>query len=155
MDIAPTLMSELRRRKITYDTVHHRHSSTSLNSAHAANIPPHLLAKPVILEDENGYVMALVPANQHLKIHQINTFLNRNMGLATESELRNLFTDCEIGAIPPVGDAYGIETVVDYSFDDANEVYIEAGNHTDLIHLTGENFRTLMESAHHANLCVH
>lgn len=155
MDIAPTLMSELRRHKISYDTVHHRHSSTSLHSAHAANIPANLLVKPVILEDENGFVMALVPANHYVKLHKLNELLDRNMQLATETDFRNLFTDCEIGAIPPIGEAYGIETVVDYSFDDYTDVYLEAGNHTDLIHLTGDNFRELMESAHHANISMH
>jgi len=155
MDIAPTLVKQLAKHGIAYDTVHHHYSNSSLNSAHSAHIPAANLVKPVILEDDNGFVMALIPANQHLMIRELNMFLNRNMGLAREAELSELFNDCELGAIPPVGEAYGMETVVDYNFDECNDVYIEAGNHTDLLHLSGRSFRRLMESAHHASICIH
>ncbi len=155
MNIAPTLISALARQDITFDTVHHTHSSCSMDSAHAAHIPAEQLVKPVILEDDAGYVMALVPANQQVKIRELNHFLRRKMGLATESEVAELFSDCEAGAIPPLGEAYGVETVVDYSFDDCTDVYLEGGNHTDLLHLSGNDFRQLMETAHHASICVH
>lgn len=155
MKIAPTLVTTLTQYGIQYDTVRHRHADSSLNSAHAAHISTNLMAKPVILEDDQGFVMALVPANQHLKIQELNMFLNRDMHLASEHKISSLFKDCETGAIPPIGEAYGIETVVDYSFDDYPDVYFEAGNHKDLIHISGEDFRHLMESAHHASLCLH
>ncbi len=155
MKIAPTLVMTLSQHGINYDTVRHRHSDTSLNSAHAAHVPAMLMAKPVMLEDEKGFVMALVPANQHVKVDELNMFLNRNMSLAREGELAELFPDCELGAIPPLGEAYGVETVVDYSFDDYQDVYLEAGNHKDLIHISGNDFRDLMQSAHHASICHH
>ncbi len=155
MNIAPTLISALARQNVAFDTLHHAHSHSSMDSAHAAHIPAEQLAKPVILEDEKGYVMALVPANQHVKIRELNHFLSRKMGLATEAEVAELFSDCEPGAIPPYGEAYGLETVVDYSFDDYNDIYLEGGNHTDLLHLSGNDFRQIMETAHHANICMH
>ena len=77
------------------------------------------------------------------------------MGLATETELADLFTDCEPGAIPPIGEAYGMTTVVDNNLDDCNDVYIEAGNHTDLLHISGNAFRQLVEHSRHASICVH
>jgi len=155
MDIAPTLVKQLAQKGIAYDIMHHSYTNTSLNSAYSASVPTSQVVKSVLLEDDNGYVMALVPANQHVKINQLNMALNRNMTLASEYELRNLFIDCELGAIPPIGEAYGIETIVDYNLDDCNDVYIEGGNHTDLLHLSGSSFRKLMQSSQHANLCVH
>lgn len=155
MDIAPTLVSELARQDISYDIIHHHHSDSSINVAHSAHIPAYKMVKPVILEDELGYVMALIPANQHVKIRELNMHLNREMGLATEEQIEHLFSDCEIGAIPPIGDAYGLEMVMDYDLDDCDDVYIEAGNHTDLLHLSGESFQKLMVNSQRAPICIH
>ena len=155
MDIAPTLVKQLAKHGISYDTIHHGYSNSSLHAAHSAKIPVQKMVKTVVLEDDRGYVMALVPANQYLKINELNMILNRRMGLATETELAHLFTDCEPGAIPPIGAAYGMTTVVDNSLEDCHDVYIEAGNHTDLLHINGSAFRQLVENSRHASICVH
>lgn len=155
MDIAPTLVRELAHRGIAYDIVHHHRSNSSLNTAHSAHIPAHKLVKSVILEDESGYLMALIPANQHIRVQQLNLQLNREMGLAAEQELSALFTDCDPGAIPPVGPAYGMEMVVDEDLDACEDVYIEAGNHTDLLHLSGKAFHKLTADHTHAAICEH
>ncbi|RKZ56955.1 MAG: aminoacyl-tRNA deacylase [Gammaproteobacteria bacterium] len=155
MNIAPTLVKQLVKHRISYDTISHGYSHSSLHAAHSANIPAQKMVKTVILEDDRGYVMALVPANHYVKINELNMLLNRHMGLATETELAHLFTDCEPGAIPPVGAAYGMTTVVDKNLDDCNDVYIEAGNHTDLLHISGSAFRQLVEHSRHASICVH
>ena len=155
MEMAPTLVKELAKYGIDYDIIHRPYSVFSMNIADFAQVPSSELVKAVILEDEIGYIMALVPADQHVKINELNHLLNRKMGLATEEELHQLFSDCDPGAIPPVGEAYNIETVVDYNLDDCNDVYIEAGNHQDLLHLSGNSFRRLMQHSHHASICVH
>ncbi len=153
--MAPTLIKQLAKHDIAYDIVHHSYSIFSMNTANASHIPGSQLVKSVILEDEDGYVMALIPADQHVKIKELNKLLDRSMGLATEYELSLLFSDCDLGAIPPIGEAYSMETVVDYNLDDCNDIYIEAGNHEELLHLSGSSFRTLMKNAHHANICSH
>lgn len=155
MAMSPTLQKFLAENAIPYEIVPHAHTSTSLNSASAAHVPGNNMAKSVILEDEDGYLMAVIPATRHVKIRELNQTLNRNMGLATELELHNLFSDCDIGAIPPVGQAYGIEMVIDDSLMQCNDIYFEAGDHEELIHLKGSSFRKLMQEAPHANLCVH
>jgi len=148
-------MRYLADQAVAYDIVMHNHTATSLDTARAAKIPVHMLAKSVVLEDENGYMMAVVPANRHVKIRQLNHTTNRNMGLATERELLKLFEDCEIGAIPPIGPAFGMETVVDDSLMMCNDVYFEAGDHEKLIHVKGPSFRKLLYRSKHAQLCVH
>jgi len=155
MHIAATLAKQLVKHHINYDTISHGYSYSSLHAAHSANIPAEKMVKTVVLEDDRGYVMALVPANHYVKINELNMLLNRRMGLATDTELAHLFTDCKLGAIPPVGAAYGMTTVVDKNLDDCDDVYIEAGNHTDLLHISGSAFRQLVEHSRHASICVH
>lgn len=155
MKMAKTLEGFLDKNGVEYDMLMHRHTDSSINSAQAAHIPEGQLAKPVILEDSQGYLMAVIPANSHVKIREINRLLGRNMGLATENEIPALFTDCEPGAIPPVGQAYGMQTIVDNDLDVCSDIYFESGNHEQLIHLNGVTFRQLMTVARHASICRH
>lgn len=153
MAMSLTLQKFLAREGAAYDIVPHRHTDTTMNAAHAAHVPAQLVAKPVILEDESGYVMVVIPADHHVKIAKVNRQLGRNMGLATEAELKDLFTDCEPGAIPAVGEAYGMETLVDDSLCECPDVYLEAGDHEDFIHMRGRTYRRLMRHAQHGHVC--
>lgn len=155
MSMSPALLQYLRDHDIAYETLSHRSTSSSLNSASAAHIPGSKLAKPVILEDDIGYVMAVIPATEHLKIGSLNQTLKRNLGLATEPELSELFSDCETGAIPPIGQVYHLETVVDDSLLQCNDIYFEAGDHRELVHIKGSSFRQLMHDNRHTRLCMH
>lgn len=155
MKISPTLAKVLEHNNIEYDIVSHQHIHSSIQPADSANIPSNKMVKTVILEDDFGYVMALVPANQYVKINKLNIILKRNMGLAIEEELNSVFSDCDKGAIPPIGSAYGIYTVVDYDLDDCDDVYIESGNHAELLHLSGSGFSKLMAQSKHANIGMH
>lgn len=155
MAMSPTLQKFLTDNAIAYEILPHKKTATSLNSATAAHVPGYKIAKSVILEDEDGYLMAVIPATEHVKIRELNQTLNRNMGLATEMELHHLFMDCDVGAIPPIGIAYGVETVVDDSLMQCNDVYFEAGDHAELIHVKGASFRKMMHDSQHANLCTH
>ena len=152
MAIALTLRKYLAENGVAYDTLPHTHTSSSMNSAQSAHIPGKNLAKSVILEDKEGYLMAVVPATEHVKIPKVNHALNRHMGIATESELKDLFFDCEWGAIPAVGKAYSMETIVDDKLDDCSDIYLEAGDHEELIHIKGSAFRRLMKHSQHATI---
>jgi len=155
MTMATTLAQFLAQQGIDYDILPHRYTDTSLNSAQTAGIPANQMVKSVVLEDQLGYLMAVVPATEHVKIRELNKLLHRNVGLATEAELRELFSDCQLGAIPPVGQAYGLTTVVDNSLDQCQDIYFEAGDHEELIHIKGDDFRQLMKDAPHAPICMH
>lgn len=152
MSMSVTLEKFLRIQGIAYDIMPHRHTTTSVDAANTAHVPPEMFAKSVILEDENGYLMAVIPADHHVKIGKLNKVLGRNMGLATEQELLALFSDCELGAIPALGEAYGIDTIVDDSLTECPDIYMEAGDHQDLIHIKGASFRMLMEHTQHAHI---
>ena len=79
-----------------------------------------------------------------MEIKHLRKELNRELHLAEEEEIGTLFPDCEVGAIPPLGPAYGIETFLDQSVSTLANVYFEAGDHEELIHVSGEAFQTLL-----------
>lgn len=147
MAIAARLQAYLAQQGINFDVVAHSHTGSSTETAQAAHIPGDRIAKAVMVEDEAGYVMVVIPSTHRLQLGRLHKALGRELGLATESELTALFQDCERGAIPPVGGAYGIETVVDEALMNQPDLYLEAGDHEQLIHLSGDQFRTLMRNA--------
>jgi Ala-tRNA(Pro) deacylase len=153
MAIAITLQEYLDKSGIEYDVLPHAHTETSFDTAQKTHIPPEQVAKSVILEDEDGYLMAVIPASHHIELGQLSRQLERRLGLATEDELSDLFGDCVLGAVPPIGEAYHIEVVMDDSLEKCPDVYFEAGDHTDLIHVRGPAFLQLMQHARHGHFC--
>jgi len=153
MAIALTLRKYLAENGVAYDVLPHHHTTSSMESAQSAHIAGENLAKSVILEDDDGYMMAVVPATEHVKIRKVNHAVNRRMGLATESELGFLFSDCELGAIPPMGKAYSMDSIIDEKLENCSDIYLEAGDHEGLVHIDGRSFRRLTKNAQHAKIC--
>ncbi len=149
MAIAMTVSSFLEQEGVDYDIVSHTHTASSAETAQAAHIPREQLAKSVILEDESGYIMAVLPATHRLKIGELNKLVQRKLGLATEPELGHLFADCDVGAVPAVGQAYKIETVWDETLGQMPDIYFEGGDHEQLVHMSGSQFRVLMHNTRH------
>lgn len=147
MSIAASVERRLQQMGVTYDVIAHHHTSNSTYSAQAAHVPGEQLAKCVMLEDERGYVMAVLPATRKVNLAALHRRLERDLELATESELAKLFTDCEPGAIPPLGDVYGIDAILDDSLVGKQDIYFEAGDHCELVHVTGSDFLRLMGNA--------
>jgi Ala-tRNA(Pro) deacylase len=154
-NMSPRLIEQLQKHQLAYEVIHHPYSITSLNTAHTSHIPAQKLVKPVILHDQQGYLMALVPSNSYVYLNELNMVLNRQVRLASEAEVSALFNDCDRGAIPPVGDAYDMKTIVDNSLSECTDVYMEAGNHTDVLHLSGNAFQRLTKNMQHADITVH
>lgn len=147
MSISSTVEACLRDAGVTYEVVRHPHSFTSAQAAEAAHIPGDRLAKTIMLEDEQGYVGAVVPSTHHLRLSKLWSQTGRHLVLAKESELRKVFPDCEVGAIPAVCSAYGVPTLMDESLTTVPDVYFEAGDHEELVHLGTDQFMRLMEQA--------
>ncbi len=149
MSIAHTLQDYMTQRGIHYEVMTHPHTATSMETAAAAHVPGDELAKAVILEDDDGYVMAVVPATHHVRLGKLRGQLGRNLRLALERDFSTLFSDCEPGAVPPLGMAYGMPTLVDDSLTEQPDVYFEAGDHEGLVHLNGIAFQGLLAAAQH------
>jgi Ala-tRNA(Pro) deacylase len=150
MAIATTLINYLDQRGISYSMVEHSHTSTSHETAQAANIPTHQLAKAVVLKDRQGYVVSVLPASHSLEIGWVNEELNRNLELASEDEFKAIFKDCETGAVPALGEAYGLNVIWDNDLAYTADVYIEAGDHEHLFCLDRKSFKKLMSSLPHS-----
>lgn len=155
MAISLTLQQYLEDNGIRYDVMPHTFTNSSMNTAQATRVPGDQLAKSIILEDDNGYLMAVLPATHHIELGRLSMQLNRKLGLATEQEIGKLFSDCDLGAIPPAGEAYGMEMIMEDSLGACNEVYFEAGDHTDIIHVHGNDFKRLMRTAMHGRFSRH
>jgi len=155
MAVAATLREYLNRWGVEYEVVPHSRTCSSLETAEAAHVPGDKLAKCVMTEDYRGYLMVVVPASHEVEFSLLDEQLDRRLELATEEELADIFVDCELGAIPPLGEAYGIDVAVDSRLAECDDVYFEAGDHAELLHLRGEDFRDLMAGAEHGNYSRH
>jgi len=147
MSIAASVERHLQQLGVKYDVIPHHHTSNSAYSAQAAHVPGNQLAKCVILEDDEGYVMAVLPATRKVNLGALHSRFGRDLEIAMEDELAELFVDCERGAMPPLGDAYGIDVVVDKSLVGNQDIYFESGDHCGLVHVSGADFLRLMGDA--------
>ncbi len=156
MSIAASLRTYLERQSIDYETVSHPHTQTSIDSASVAHIPGHRLAKAVIVKkSDDAYLMIVVPSDYHVHLGRLHHHLGYKVGLATEDELVTLFPDCDKGAIPPLGAAYGVETLVDNSLMQLPDIFFESGDHENLVKVLGEQFASLVGDAERVDVGKH
>ena len=149
MTIAATVQHFLVQHSVEYDLISHPHTGSSHGTAEAAHVSEDHIAKAVIVKDMAGYAMVVVPASNWVDVEHLRKELNRDLHLATEEELAKLFSDCEAGAIPPLGPAYGVETFLDQALTSLANIYFEAGDHEQLVHMAGDDFRTLLGGVRH------
>jgi Ala-tRNA(Pro) deacylase len=149
MGIAITLAQYLVDRGIAYDLVPHPHTVTASASATASRVTADSLAKAVVLKGGDGFMLAVLPASRHIQFEELRRLLGSEVGMAGEEQVETLFLDCEPGAVPALGAAYGLNVVVDDSLAQQPDVYIEGGDHANLVHISGTSFQRLMADARH------
>lgn len=153
MHMAATLQRSLEQAQCQFDLVPHPHSAGSLESARVANIPAERLAKPVILDDRQGhYLMAVLPASRHLDMSMVCKGAE-HWQLTNESTIAGLFKDCELGAVPALGEPYGMSMRVDPQLTRQHDIYFEAGDHESLVHMSTDQFLKLVPRAEVCELC--
>jgi Ala-tRNA(Pro) deacylase len=152
MPMAHRLMWYLDSHDVPYEVVHHERTTTALAAAQSAHLPTGRVAKCVLLEDERGYLLAIVPASCRVRLDAIAGLLHRGLELASEAELADIFADCELGAVPATGLPYNIPMLVDESLLRLPDLYFEAGGHEDLLHVTGRAFGMLARDSLHGRI---
>lgn len=153
MSLAKTVDYALSLTRVDYQILRHHHSNTSLGAARTAHVDPAELAKAVVLKDQIGPLLAVVPASERLDLDRLRETLRRpGLDFLPEEQLDALFFDCDKGAIPPLGPDYRVPTVVDTRLRDAANVYFEAGDHEDLVHVNQTSFRALMRGAEYLDI---
>lgn len=151
MVLAPTLQKYLTEQRAIYDVVPHEQTTTSLGTAETSHIVADSLAKGVLLRDWQGYWLAVLPASRHVRLTDLRADLGERIGLATEDEVAQVFRDCTRGAIPPFGECYGLDAIIDTSIDQQPELYCEGGDHATLVRLSQAEFARLNGRARHAS----
>ena len=100
----------------------------------------------------NGeYLLAVLPASHRIHLAELKEQLGSGIDFANEDEIAQLFRDCVPGAIPPVGECYGLDMIVDESIEQQPEIYLEGGDHQILVHMSQAEFAKLMAGASHGH----
>lgn len=144
MSMAPSIETHLGRSGIDFNLVPHPHSSNSLQTAQFAHVAPKQVAKAVMTHDGDIYRLCLIPSTNRLVTSWLNEHMNGHFRLVAEQELADLFADCEIGAVPALGQAYGFPVIWDSAFSMMDEVFFESGDHENLIRVDKGAFMQLM-----------
>ena len=154
MFIAPRTRSFLEQSGVAWTLLPHARAESARGAALAAHVPPERLAKAVLLNDPQGYLLAVVAASHRLALDRLRDALGRKLELASERELVAIFADCDASAVPPFGSAYGIPTVVDDALLHLTEAYFEAGHPEALGRMAGADFAALFAGRPHGTYGV-
>lgn len=149
MAISQHLHDYMDQCGVTFEEVPHTHTLQAAKAAEALHISGKRVAKGVLVRAGDDYLVAVVPSSKQVRLDELGRWLGREVRLADEQESVPLFSDCALGAMPPVGAAFGLETILDDELLGADDVYFEGGDHRTLIHVDGADWRRLVRDAGH------
>ena len=130
---------------IKYVTISHSPAYTAQQVAASAHIPGKELAKTVMVRIDGKMAMAVLPASHHVDFDSLKVAAGATtVELATEAEFKNMFSECEIGAMPPFGNLYGMSVFSAVSLAEDEEIAFSAGSHSELIRLPYKDFERLV-----------
>lgn len=152
MSTATTIRNYLQQHHVECDAMMHHHTATALESAMAANVDADCVAKAVMVGDERGLMMAVVPASHQVKMKRLREATGRRLHLLKEGDFARRFADCEIGAVPALGQAYGMEMVWDDCLAEHPDIYFEAGDHECLMHISTRDFIDMVGDSRHGRI---
>lgn len=143
---ARRLKEYLNTHQIKYVSIQHSPAYTAQEVAASAHVSGRDFAKTVIVKIEEAPVMVVLPANRKVVLADLREILGADKArFATEEEFQKLFPDCEIGAMPPFGNLYGIEVCVAPSLAQETEIAFNAGTHTEIIKMAYRDFAQLVK----------
>ena len=130
---------------VKYQTINHSPAFTAQEVAASAHIPGKELAKTVMVKVDDELAMAVLPSFKRVDLDRLQKATDaKHVELASEREFRELFPECELGAMPPFGNLYGIKVFVDDSLAEDEEIAFNAGSHTELMRLSYRDFERLV-----------
>lgn len=152
MTISTKLRTYMDRCGVAFEEVPHAFAFQPSKAAEATHIPGKRVAKGVLVRAGDDYLLAVVPSSKQVALGHLGELLGRDVRLAEEHESVPLFEDCDLGAMPPIGAAFGLVTVLDDSLMASDDVYFEGGDHRTLVHVGGGDWRRLLSDAGHCAL---
>jgi Ala-tRNA(Pro) deacylase len=139
------LIALLERKKIHYVTIKHSPAYTAQEVAAAAHIAGKEFAKTVIVKIDGQLAMIVEPANVKLNLSVLKKLTHANsVSIAKESEFRDKFPDCELGAMPPFGNLFGLPVYVTGALAEDDQIAFNAGSHTELIKMKYKDFEKIV-----------
>lgn len=150
MSIAPKLHHYLDAQEADYEVIEHSPTSSAIQNALICHVPPERIAKAVLLDTTDDYLLAVLPSNRRIELAELSGELGQKPRLADEEDVALVFDDCAVGAVPPLGFGYGVPTLVDQSLEGQPDIYFEGGDHASLVHMDQAEFARLTRQARHA-----
>ena len=140
------LKAFLDQSNVRYLTISHSSAFTSQEIAASAHVSGKDFAKTVIIKIDGQMAMAVLPASYSVDFDSLKKiFGTKNVTLATESEFKDRFPDCELGAMPPFGNLYDMAVYVAESLANHQDISFNAGSHTEIIRLNYADFERLVK----------
>ncbi len=142
---ARMLKNYLDSRRVKYVSIEHSPAYTAPEIAALANVSGYNFAKTVIVKMDGDLVMVVLPANRKIVLSELREMmLSDSVELATEGEFQARFPDCEVGAMPPFGNLYGLPVYLAQSLADEAEIAFNAGTHHEIIKMPLEEYADLV-----------
>lgn len=142
---ARRLKNYLDANRVEYVTITHLTAYTAQEVAATAHVPGREMAKTVIVKVDGELAMVVLPANEYVDLESLrDATAARDVELAHEAEFRNAFPECEIGAMPPFGNLYGMDVYVADDLTQDRYIAFNAGSHSDVIRMAYEDFDRLV-----------
>jgi Ala-tRNA(Pro) deacylase len=136
----------LDENQVKYIVITHSKAFTSQAIAESAHISGNELAKTVVLKKDGELCMAVLPASKQVSLSVFAKLTNgKDVTLAGEDEFKGRFADCEVGAMPPFGNLYGLRVYADASLARDKEIAFNAGSHLELVQLAYNDFERLVK----------
>jgi Ala-tRNA(Pro) deacylase len=140
------LKEYLDANHVKYVCLTHSKAYTAQEVAESAHIPGRSLAKVVILDLDGEMAMAVLPADRKVVARDLHDITGTDhVRLASENRFKSRFPDCEIGAMPPFGNLYGMKVFAAESLGENEEIAFNAGSHEEIIKLKYADFERLVQ----------
>jgi Ala-tRNA(Pro) deacylase len=144
MAIPQRIRDYLDSQNVSYETLHHSQAFTAQEVAHSLHVSGKQCVKGVVVGGDKKPVIALMPASHRLMLQDLKNALKANyLEMLPESEMVRLFPDCDLGAVPPFGNLYGIDVWVDRAVASQEKILFCAGTHEDCIRMNYSDFARL------------
>lgn len=144
--ITKKLKDFLSKNSVKYEVIKHPTTYTAQETAHSVHVSGLQVAKTVIVNIDGDIAMAVLPANQKVILQDLREITGADdVKFASEEEFEDLFPGCEVGAMPPFGNLYGMEVFVSPTLAEQDEILFNAGTHRDLVKMSYADFERLVE----------
>ena len=144
MSISVKLKEYLDNNNVDYEVSPHKEVFTAQELAACLHIPGKVMTKVVMIKVDGKDVMTVIPACRRINISKLKEmFKSEEVRIEEEEEFKNIFPECDVGAMPPFGNLYGIDVYVDSSLADDEYIMIQGGNYREVVRLKYEDFARL------------